>query len=110
MQSWIVLAAAIACEVAGTIFMKLSESLTRWAWIPPMLVAYILALLGLALALRTIEVGIAYAVWAACGTLLIAVIGILFFGESLSLIKLVAILLVIAGVVGLNLADTAAHP
>ena len=108
-QSWLVLAVAIACEVAGTIFMKLSESLTKWIWIPPMLVAYILALLGLALALRTIEVGIAYAVWAACGTALIALVGIVFFDESLSLIKIVAILLVIAGVVGLNLADSAAH-
>jgi small multidrug resistance pump len=109
MQSWIVLAAAIACEVAGTVFMKLSNSLTRWVWIPPMLFAYILALLGLALALRTIEVGIAYAVWAATGTLLIALVGVVFFGESLSLIKVVAIVLVIAGVVGLNLADSAAH-
>ena len=108
-QSWLVLAVAIACEVAGTIFMKLSESLTKWVWIPPMLVAYILALLGLALALRTIEVGIAYAVWAACGTALIALVGIVFFDESLSLIKIVAIALVIAGVVGLNLADSAAH-
>ena len=44
MQSWVVLVAAIACEVAGTVFMKLSDSLTRWVWIPPMLVAYILAL------------------------------------------------------------------
>ncbi|PYR69867.1 MAG: hypothetical protein DMF87_21405 [Acidobacteria bacterium] len=109
MQSWIVLAAAIACEVAGTIFMKFSNSLTRWIWIGPMLVAYLLALLGLALALRTIEVGVAYAVWAACGTLLIALIGIVFFGESLSLIKIVAMILVIAGVIGLNLADSAAH-
>ena len=108
-QSWLVLAVAIACEVAGTVFMKLSESLTKWIWIPPMLVAYILALLGLALALRTIEVGIAYAVWAACGTALIALVGIVFFDESLSLIKIVAILMVIAGVVGLNLADSAAH-
>jgi small multidrug resistance pump len=109
MQSWLVLAAAIACEVAGTVFMKLSNSLTRWAWIPPMLIAYVLALLGLALALRTIEVGIAYAVWAAVGTLLIAVVGILFFGDSLSVIKVVAMALVIAGVIGLNLADSAAH-
>src|SRR5437870_3327094 len=109
MQSWIVLAVAIACEVAGTIFMKFSNSLTRWIWIPPMLIAYVLSLLGLALALRTIEVGIAYAVWAACGTLLIALIGIVFFGESLSLIKVVAIILVIAGVIGLNLADSTAH-
>jgi small multidrug resistance pump len=109
MQSWIVLAAAIVCEVVGTVFMKLSNSLTRWIWIPPMLLAYVLALLGLALALRTIEVGIAYAVWAAAGTLLIALVGIVFFGESVSLIKVVAIVLVIAGVVGLNLADSAAH-
>jgi len=109
MQSWLVLAAAIACEVAGTVFMKMSDSLTRWVWIPPMLVAYILALLGLALALRTIEVGIAYAVWAACGTALIAVVGIVFFGESISLIKIAAIVLVVAGVIGLNLADSAAH-
>jgi len=109
MQSWVVLAAAIACEVAGTIFMKLSDSLTRWVWIPPMLITYVLALLGLALALRTIEVGVAYAVWAASGTLLIALIGILFFGESLSVIKVVAMALVIAGVIGLNLADSAVN-
>src|SRR5882672_9564149 len=109
MQSWVVLAAAIACEVAGTIFMKLSDSLTRWVWIPPMLITYVLALLGLALALRTIEVGVAYAVWAASGTLLIALIGILFFGETLSVIKVVAMALVIAGVIGLNLADSAVN-
>ena len=54
--------------------------------------------------------GIVYAVWAAAGTLLIAVIGVLFFGESLSLIKVVAIVLVVLGVIGLNLADSSAHP
>lgn len=110
MQSWLILAVAIACEVAGTIFMKQSESLTRWVWIPPMLVAYLLALLGLSLALRTIEVGIAYAVWAATGTLLIALIGVVFFGESLSPVKVVAMVLVVLGVIGLNLADAAARP
>jgi len=109
MEGWIVLGAAIACEVAGTTFMKLSDSLTKWIWIPPMLVAYILSLLGLALALRTIEVGIAYSVWAGIGTLLVAVIGITFFSESVSLLKIASIALVIAGVVGLNLADAAPH-
>jgi small multidrug resistance pump len=107
MNSWLFLGAAIACEVAGTAMMKLSESLTRWIWIPPMLFAYLLSLGGLALALRTIEVGIAYAVWAAAGTLLIAIIGILFFSESMTPIKVISIVLVIAGVVGLNLADVA---
>lgn len=109
MSGWIYLLAAIGCEVVGTILMKLSESLTRWVWIPPMLVFYILSLGGLALALRTIEVGIAYAVWAACGTLLIAAIGIVFFAESVTLLKVVSMALVVAGVIGLNLADTAPH-
>jgi small multidrug resistance pump len=81
MNSWIFLLLAIGCEVVGTTMMKLSESLTRWVWIPPMLFAYLLSLGGLALALRTIEVGVAYAVWAAAGTLLIALIGIVFFAE-----------------------------
>jgi small multidrug resistance pump len=108
MQSWLFLAAAIVFEIAGTTMMKLSESLTRWWYIPPMLVFYLLALGGLALALKTIEVGIAYAVWAGLGTLLIAIIGIVFFGESVSFLKLASMALVIAGVVGLNLAGTMA--
>jgi small multidrug resistance pump len=107
MQGWLYLAGAIACEIAATTMMKLSESLTRWVYVPPMLVLYVLALVGLALALRTIEVGVAYAVWAGAGTLVVAVIGIAFFRESASLLKLVSIALVVAGVVGLHLADAA---
>ncbi len=109
MIGWMYLVAAIACEVAGTTMMKLSDSLTKWVWIPPMLLFYLLSLGGLALALRTIEVGVAYAVWAAVGTLLIAIIGIAFFAESVTMLKVVSIALVVAGVVGLSLADAAAH-
>ncbi len=106
MQSWLFLVIAIVFEIAGTTMMKLSESLTRWWYIPPMILFYLLALGGLALALRTIEVGIAYAVWAGVGTLMIAIIGIAFFGESATLLKLVSIGMIIAGVIGLHLADT----
>ena len=74
-----------------------------------MLLFYVLALLGLALALRTLEVGIAYAVWAGAGTLLIATLGVIFFKESMSTLKVLSMLLVIAGIVGLNLADSLAH-
>lgn len=105
LHSWIFLVAAIVLEVAATTCMKLSDSLTRWVWIAPMLVGYLLALGGLALALKHIEVGIAYAVWAGAGTLLIAAIGIQFFGEGTSPLKLASMALVIAGVIGLNLAD-----
>ena len=109
MHPWLILGAAILCEVIGTTMMKLSESLTRWVWIAPMLTFYILALVGLSISLKTIEVGIAYAVWAGVGTLVVALIGVLFFKESVSLLKIASILLVVAGVVGLNLADRAAH-
>lgn len=110
LQSWLFLTAAIVCEVAATTCMKLSDSLTRWVWIGPMLVGYVLALGGLALALKNIEVGIAYAVWAGAGTLVIALIGIAYFGEGASALKLASMALVILGVVGLNLADVLSRP
>jgi small multidrug resistance pump len=109
MESWLVLSAAIVCEVVATMMMELSHSLTRWRWIPPMLLFYVLALLGLALALKTLEVGIAYAVWAGAGTLLIAFFGVIFFNESMSVMKAASMLLVVAGIIGLNLADSLAH-
>lgn len=109
MQAWLILGGAILCEVIGTTLMKLSDSLSRWAFVPPMLVCYVLALVGLSLSLKTIEVGIAYAVWAGVGTLVIAVVGIVFFRESVSPLKVASIVLVIAGVIGLNLADQAAR-
>ena len=107
MTSWLFLGAAIACEVAGTTMMKLSDSLSKWIWIPPMLTAYVLSLLGLALALKTIEAGVAYAVWAATGTLLIATIGIVYFDESVTWLKIASIGFVILGVTGLYLSDAA---
>ncbi len=106
MQSWLVLAAAIVCEVGGTICMELSKSLTDRRWIAPMLALYLLALLGLAIALKTIDVGVAYAVWAGTGTLLIATIGVFAFGESMSWLRAVSMLMVIAGVAGLHLSSS----
>jgi small multidrug resistance pump len=105
MSGWAILLAAIVCEVIATTMMKMSDSLTKWGWIPPMLLFYILALVGLALALRTIEVGVAYAVWAATGTMLVALIGIAAFGERITALKLISIFVVIAGVIGLRLSD-----
>ena len=103
MQSWIILSTAIILEVAGTSCMKLSQGFSRL--IPSILifVFYGLSFVGLTLALKKIEVGIAYAVWAGIGTALIAAIGMVYFKEPLTLIKLVSILLIITGVVGLNL-------
>ncbi|MFF3455967.1 DMT family transporter [Streptomyces sp. NPDC002730] len=97
------LAAAIAAEVAGTTAMKYSDGFTR-LW-PSLLtvVGYLLAFSLLARTLKTLSVGTAYAIWAGVGTAAIAVIGMVFLGESTSLVKIAGIALVIAGVVVLSM-------
>lgn len=103
MQHWLFLAGAIILEVAGTTSMKLSEGFTRIVPSVLMVALYAASFFVLALALKKVDVSVAYAVWAGMGTALIAVIGIYFFHEPLSLIKVISIVLIIIGVVGLNL-------
>jgi len=66
-------------------------------------VFYAASFVALTLALKKIEVSVAYAVWSGVGTALIAAIGMLYFRETVTTLKLVSILLIIIGVVGLNL-------
>ncbi|MEW1724210.1 multidrug efflux SMR transporter [Streptomyces sp. NPDC093109] len=97
------LAAAIAAEVAGTTAMKYSEGFTR-LWPSVLTVGgYLVAFGLLAQTLKTLSIGSAYAIWSGAGTAAIAVIGMLFMGESASPAKLAGIALVIAGVAVLNL-------
>jgi small multidrug resistance pump len=103
-MSWIFLIGAIFFEVAGTTFLKLSNGFTRLLPVILMFVFYSASLSLLSLVLKKIEVGIAYAIWSGVGTATITLIGILFFREGMSILKLGGILLVIAGVTILNLA------
>jgi len=103
MQYWLYLAIAIVLEVIGTTSMKLSEGFTKTIPSIMMFVFYLASLAVLTLALKKIDVSIAYAVWAGLGTALIATIGIVYFHESATLLKIISILLIIAGVVGLHL-------
>ncbi|MFJ8226998.1 DMT family transporter [Streptomyces griseus] len=97
------LAAAIAAEVAGTTAMKYSEGFTRlWPSLGTV-VGYLIAFTLLAQTLKTLSVGTAYAIWAGVGTAAVALIGILFLGESSGLGKITGIALIVAGVVVLNL-------
>jgi small multidrug resistance pump len=98
---------AICFEVAGTTCMKLSQGFTRLAPSIGLVVFYLLSLSALTLALKKIDVSIAYAVWSGLGTALIAAIGILYFNEALTPLKIASLALIITGVVGLNLANAA---
>jgi small multidrug resistance pump len=103
MLFWLYLLVAILTEVAGTSLMKVSQGLTRLVPTLFMFVLYAISFVFMALALKKIEVGIAYAIWSGLGTALIAMIGIAWFRESFNLPKLAGIILIIAGVVLLNL-------
>jgi small multidrug resistance pump len=100
---WIYLALGIIFEVLGTVCMKYAEGFSK-LW-PSVLVFvfYGLSLGLLVLVLEKYEVSIAYAIWASAGTALIAAIGIVFFNEPVSVAKVVSILLIIAGIIGLEL-------
>lgn len=106
MQSWLLLAVAIGLEVAGTTCMKLSDGLTRFWPTAAIVVFYVASFTCLALALRRIDVSIAYAVWAGMGIVLVSVIAVLFFDEALTPWRLACIALILLGVVGLNLASS----
>lgn len=103
MQHWFYLSVAIALEVAGTTSMKLSEGFTKLVPSVLIFVFYVASFAVLTLALKKLDVSVAYAVWAGAGTALIALIGIVWFKEPATMLKFFSILLIIAGVVGLNM-------
>lgn len=102
-MSWIYLILAIIFEVSGTTFMKQSKGFSDFKYAIVMMVFYILSLSMLTLALKKIDIGVAYAIWSAVGIVLIVTIGILVFKEPVNISKILCILLIIVGVVGLNL-------
>jgi len=101
---WLFLVFAIGFEVLGTTSMKLSNGFTKL--IPSILMGlfYILSLSMLTLTLKKINVSMAYAIWSGIGTAGIAIIGFAFFKEPMTIAKVIAITLIIAGVLILNLA------
>lgn len=102
-MSYLYLILAILTEVSGTTAMKMSQGFTKLAPSIVMFIFYALSLTLLTLALKSIDVSVAYAIWSGVGTALIATIGLVWFKESVSPLKIVSILMIIAGVIGLNL-------
>lgn len=109
MIGWLILAATILLEVAGSIMMKLSNGFTVFWPSVGVFVFYGLALCGLTATLKYIELSIAYAIWASVGTALIAIIGILYFHEHVSALKIISLALIIIGVAGLKMSHSQMH-
>ena len=107
MQAWMLLLSAIVLEVAGTTAMKLSAGFSHLLPSILIFVFYLASFTCLTYTLHDLDVSLAYAVWAGLGTALVALIGVWYFGEPLSLLKMVCLGLIILGVAGLNLAGSA---
>jgi small multidrug resistance pump len=101
--SSLILGAAIISEVIATSALKASDGFTR-LW-PSVVTAigYLISFYLLSLVLKTISVGVAYAIWSGLGIVLIACIGWAVFGQKLDLPALLGMALIIAGVVVINL-------
>lgn len=106
---WFMLVIAIGLEVLGTTALKLSEGFTRWGWGGVSLMLYAGALILLSIVLKTIPVGIAYAIWSGLGVAFIAVIGAVAFGQRLDWAAWAGLALIVAGVVLLNVVSRAGH-
>lgn len=106
-MAWLLLGATILLEVAGTTMMKLSQGFTQLWPSLGVLVFYATAIVGVTVALKELELSVAYAIWSGSGTALTAMIGIALFQESVSPPKVLSLALVIMGIVGLNLAGGA---
>lgn len=106
-MAWFYLVIAGLLEIAWAIGLKYTEGWSKL--VPSLLTAggMILSFYFLSLALKTLPMGTAYAVWTGIGTVGAALLGIILFGESREAARLVCILLIVAGIVGLKL--SAAH-
>jgi quaternary ammonium compound-resistance protein SugE len=104
--AWLILFVAGLLEVGWAVGLKYTEGFTR-LW-PSVLTgaALVLSMVMLSWALRTLPIGTAYAVWTGIGSVGAAVLGILLFGESRDLARLLCIGLIVAGILGLKLTST----
>jgi len=103
---WFYLAFAVFLEVCGTTCMKLSDGFSKLTPSILMFIFYGLSFALFVLALKRIDVSVAYAIWAGLGVLLIAIVGTLYFKEPMTALKIVSTALIIGGVVGLYSSGT----
>ena len=106
-MAWILLSIAIVAEIAGTLFLKASDGLSKFWPSIGVLIGYATAFTLMAMTLKKLDVGITYAVWSGVGIIGAAIGGYFFFDQSLSRISLLGIAIIIVGVVVLNLGGSA---
>ncbi len=101
--AWLLIAASVVAEVVGTVALKHSDGFSKLLPSGAAAASYVLAVWLMAVAMRSLDMGITYAVWAASGTAATAIVGMAFFGEHIGSIKVLGLAFIVGGVVMLNL-------
>lgn len=102
--SWLILIVAGLFEVAWAIGLKFTEGFTRPLWTIATLACMIVSVWLLGVAMKTLPVGTAYAVWVGVGATGTVLLGILLLDEPASVLRLASVGLIVAGIIGLKLA------
>lgn len=105
-MAWVILFIAGLFEMAWALFLKQSEGFTRPAPTAGFVITLVLSMGLLAQALKTLPVGSAYAVWTGIGAAGTAIVGMLWLGEPRDTLKLVSLVLLIAGIIGLRITSS----
>ncbi len=105
-MAWVFLFFAGILEIAWAYLMKQSDGFSRIIPFSIMVVAMIGSFWLLALALRTLPLGTAYAIWTGIGVVGSFIVGIMIFGEALTLMRVLSVSLIVAGMVGLKLSTS----
>ena len=106
MQNWLFLSVAIVAEVIATTALKSSEGFSRPLPSIIVVVGYLIAFYFLSLTLKTIPVGVAYAVWSGVGLMLIALVSWWLYGQKLDLATITGMCMIMAGILVINLFST----
>jgi quaternary ammonium compound-resistance protein SugE len=102
-MAWLTILVAGLFETGFAVSLKLSHGMTRFWPTVGFAACALMSFALLTVALRRLEVGAAYAVWTGIGAAGTAIVGMIFFGDAVSTLKLVSIGLVLAGIIGLSL-------
>ncbi|HEQ3484653.1 TPA: multidrug efflux SMR transporter [Vibrio cholerae] len=102
-MAWLILFLAGICEIAWAIGLKYSEGFSKPLASVATLSALVISFVLLGIALRTLPLGVAYGIWVGIGAVGTALAAVFLFGETLTLIKLISLFLIVAGIAGLKM-------
>jgi small multidrug resistance pump len=108
-MKYLYLALAIALEVTGSSFLKATDGFTKLVPSIITVIAFLLCFFFLSQALKTIPLGIAYAIWAGLGIVLTAAVSVTFFKQSLDTPAIIGMILILSGVIVMNVFSKAAN-